>query len=528
MARVLTNNVSLAYAIESSIGTLPGSPTWRVLEPNDIGRFGAEITTVARRPISKNKQRRKGTVTDLTSGVEFNGDLTMSAFQDFAEGFVFAEWANTEFYLRATGAVNPPSATATTDVFNIAAASTLLGGKLVYALGGAKSLLFAKGYAQSANNGLHVLDADVAPTDTTASVASTLVTETPPTSASLVVAGVRVIDADLTFTKSGSTATLVSAADITNWATLGIQAGMFIHIGSADANGAVQNALSDSTADDTYGYARVSSVSGATLNLDKLDPNLAASADNSGTGVADILFGRFLRNVAVDADADDNRYLERSFQFEATYPDLGGVGTDKYEYAAGNFANEMSLNLPLADKATVDFGFVGTDTEPPTTTRATNADSAILPNKVVALNTSTNIAVLSTDVVSAVSDVCFKSLTLTINNAVTPEQCLGTLGAAFVNSGILEVSLSGQMLFTDSAIVSAVRNNTTVTFLAIIANEDGALCLDLPSMTLGGGDKEFPVDQSVLVNLTGETFEDATLGTSIGISMIEGVPYVAA
>ena len=43
-------------------------------------------------------------------------------------------------------------------------------------------------------------------------------------------------------------------------------------------------------------------------------------------------------------------------------------------------------------------------------------------------------------------------------------------------------------------------------------------------MTLGGGDKEFPVNESVLLNLTGQAFGDTTLGTSIGISLFPIVP----
>lgn len=522
MARVLSNNVSLAVTREASIGTLPGSPIWHLLEPNEISSFGAEIETVARRPISKNKQRRKGTVTNVTSGVEFSSDLTVSEFARFIDGFIFAEFANKEFDLKASsGTVPPPVASSTT--FTIDAASTLLAGKMQWVTGAQATLVYAKGYTNAANNGLHVLTADVAATNTTVTVGgSSLVTETPPTSATLEVCGVRCAAGDLAFTVSGSTATLVSGSDISDWSTLGLFPGQIIHIGSGNpSTGAVQNGLGTGT--DNYGYARIASISGATINLDKLSSTLATDASNSGA--VDIMFGRYLRNVAVDADSNDNRYLEQSFQFEAAYPDLGGVGTDEYEYAKGNFANELTLNLPLADKATFDLNFVGTDTEPPSTSRASGASAAIVPNKTVAYNTSSNIAVLTTDVVSAVSDVCFKSLTLTINNQVTPEQCLGTLGASFVNSGVLEVTLSGQMLFTSSDIVAAIRNNTTVTFMSIIANEDGAIAIDLPSLTLGGGNRDFPVDQSVLVDITGETFEDASLGTSIGVSLIPGVPF---
>lgn len=522
MARVQTNNVSLQYTIEDSIGVLPGSPLWKLLEPNSISAYGASITTVARRPISRERGRKKGTVTNLESAVEFDADLTMESFDDFAEGFVFAEYANVEFDLKAsTGTVPPPVASGTT--WTIDAASALLAGKVQWVTSAQATLLWAAGYTNSANNGLHVLTADLTSTGTTLTAGgSSLVAETPSTSASLQVCGMRAAIADLALTISSGTGTLVSAADI-DWTTTGIQVGQFIHIGSPDTNGDVQNGMGTGT--DIYGYARITAISATTLTLDKCSSTLATDASNST--VTDIMFGRFLRNVAVTADSSDERFLERTYQFEAVYPDLGGVGTDEYEYAIGNFANELSLNLPLTDKATATWGFIGTNADNITASRKSGASSGVSPLRTVALNTSSNIVSLTTNVISTASDVCFKSLTLTLRNNVTPEQCLGTLGASFVNAGLFEVNLEGQMLFTNKQIVNAVKNNTTVTFTAILANDDGGLAIDLPSLTFGGGDREYPVDQSVLVNVTGEAFNDPVgviPNVSLGISLFPAVP----
>ena len=69
-------------------------------------------------------------------------------------------------------------------------------------------------------------------TDVIVEVESTLATETPPTSASLQVAGIRIGDTDLTFTKSGATATLVSAADVADWTVLGLLPGLGASISS--------------------------------------------------------------------------------------------------------------------------------------------------------------------------------------------------------------------------------------------------------------------------------------------------------
>jgi len=524
MARSGTNNFGLRYGIESTLGTKPTSG-WRLLEPNNPSAFGATITTVERRPISPDRGRKKGTVVNLESSVEYEGDLTLDAFDDFAEGFVFAEYANKEFVLKASsGTVPPPVASATT--WTVDSLSTLMGTKLQFTALGPWPLVYGKGYTNSANNGLHQITVDPAATDTTLTTDSTLVTETPSTNASLQVAGVRCAIGDLAFTISGSTATLVSAADITDWSTLGLFPGQYIHIGSDDDAGGRQNMFDDGAAGDVYGYARITSISGATLNLDKIDTKLSTT-DASNATLVDILFGRFLRNVPVTAAADDSEFLERSYSFEGAYADLGGAGTDEYEYAVGNFANELVLNLPLTEKATATWGFIGTNTEDVTASRATGPSSAVSPLRTEAINTSSGIASLTTDVVSAASDVCFKSLTLTLANNISPENCLGTLGATFINSGLFEVNLEGQMLFTNKEITNAVKNNTTVTFAAVLKNGDGAIAIDIPSMTFGDGSREFPVDASILVNITGTAFNDPT-GTipdvSLGVSLFAKVP----
>lgn len=522
MSRVLTNNSTLRYAIESSIGTLPGSPAWRLLEPNNITAYGAKLTTVVRRPISPTRGRRKGTVTNLESEVGFEADLTMDAATDFVEGFIFAEFMNVDFDLKSsTGTLPPPVASGTT--YTIDAASAALAAKIQFVSTDYATLVYAKGYTNSANNGLKPITADTAGGGTVITVANTLVAETPPTNASLQIAGVRILDAsDLTLTISGSTATLVSAADITNWGTLGIKKGMWIHIGSNNGTtGAVTNALGASNV--SYGYARVTATpTGATLALDKLDTKLVTATTNAGS--CDILFGRMARNVATDHDSTDDRYLERTYQFEVAYPDLGGVGTDNYEYAIGNFADEWVINLGLAAKATCTWKFIGTNVDDITASRKTNASAAVTPLRTTAVNTTSDLAVISTDVVSSVSDVCFKSLTITLKDNVSPEQCLGTLGATFVNAGLFEVNLAGNMLFTNKAIVNAVKNNTTVTFHTVVKNDDGAMVLDIPSLTLGDGGREFPVDESVQVKLTGASFTDSTYGFDVGINFLVGTP----
>lgn len=158
MGRSLTNNTSLSVAIEDSVGVLPGSPIWDVLEPNSINTFGAEITTVSRDPISVDRQRRKGSVTDLDSAMEFEADYTFSHFDDFIEGFIFATAVNSD--LEFVGG------NATGIGYTIPSATAAQAAKLQFVGTGPISLVYARGYVTTANNGLKPLTADVAATDT--------------------------------------------------------------------------------------------------------------------------------------------------------------------------------------------------------------------------------------------------------------------------------------------------------------------------------------------------------------------------
>ncbi len=504
MGRVLTNNISLAYAIESSLGVLPGSPTWKLLEPNDISTFGATITTVPRTPISKNRQRRKGTTTDLDSAAEFEHDMTREVVIDFFEGFAFASFTSVVALASGTPnnlAADSDIAGAGTEGFTHAALTAALANN---------TLIYTRGFTQSAANGLFVVDGTNS-TTTVTDITTTpgIVDEVPSQAqhATLEVAGRRGATADLTWTQA--TKTLGSTA--LNFTTLGLTVGQFIHVGGLTTTNQFAGGVL---------YGRIRSISANAIVLDKITGTLVA--DDAGAGKQiDILFGRFLRNVAVDNAA----YLERSFQFEAAYPGLNNPSGDKYEYAKGNLCNTVEIALPLNDKATVTFGFIGTDTEVPTASRKTNAATPVLPVQTVAYNTTSDVARLRiTQLDEDGLTTCFKDVTLTLNNNVSPEKCIGTLGASFMNTGNFEVDLEAQVLFTQSEVVDAIRNNETVTMDMILKNGDGGVAIDIPSMTLGDGAKEFPLNESVIINLSGQAFADATLGTSIGISLFPVLP----
>jgi hypothetical protein len=514
MGQVLTNNVSLSVGVQSAKDTNPTE--WDLLEPNSIGRFGDQVTKVARNPISANRQRRKGSVTDIDCAVEIDADLIGSHLDTFLEGFAFAEFANADLTFRSS---NASSSTG----FAVAALSATAAGKLQYNATGAMSLVFARGYTNAANNGLHVLAGAATTSDTTLDVAS-LVTETAPSKSQVEIAGIRADAGDLAVTISSGVATVTSgnnaASDNIDFTSLGLVVGQFIHIGGVSANRLVGAGSASS-----YGYGRLKTIAAGAITMDKLSSTLIAADgtdDNAGGTVitVDILFGQHVRNVA--ASASD--YLERYFQFEVAFPNLDG-GSDSYQYALNCMADVISFSLPLTDKATCSLGFMGTSTSDPTTSRKSGASAALLPSKTASFNTSADIArlrITETDETGLTTD--FDNLTITIGNNMSGRRVLGTLGAKYLNPGQLDVDIEAKVMFTDPAVVTAIKANRTVSMDFILKNEDGAMIVDIPSMTLGGGDREFPVNESVLISISAQAFEDATLGTSMGISLFPVAP----
>lgn len=509
MGRVLTNNVGLAYTINTAPGVTGTS--WFQVEPNTINQYGANITTVARRPISQNRQARKGVPTDLDSSVEIETDLTLSEFRNFVEGFVFSTGKNNDVVqLAATGAETTGDTYTGLTALTAAQAAKFIVSTLIFVTGG-----------NSTNNGLKVLDTGASASDTTLAVAENLSDETASFRVSF--AGYRVPAATaLTWAYDSNTAraTLSATGLATTLQALGLTAGGLIHLGSVTAvGGALQNGL-DNGGTDTHGYARVHSFSGTDdIILDKLATDLQDNTLTDG-GDLDLVFGEFIRNVPV-SDAD---YIEREFEFEAAFPNLGdgtvGNTDEAYQYALRNLCSTLGFAVPLTNKATVTYSFIGTDTQPPTTTRKTGASSAALPTQTAAFSTSADVArirVQGADESGLTTD--FLSLNLSLNNNAVAEKVIGTLGAKNISVDLFEVSLEGQVQFSNPLVVDAIRNNTTVSMDFIFTNDDGIIGVDIPSMTLGGGGLEFPVGQTVPLNLTGSAFGDATFNTSIGISI---------
>tara|TARA_R110000851_G_scaffold120002_1_gene248079 strand:- start:21357 stop:22943 length:1587 start_codon:yes stop_codon:yes gene_type:complete len=521
MGNVLTNNSSFAYSIEASLGVLQGSPEWFLTEPNAIGAFGATPTKVKRTPISKLRQNRKGTVVDVDNPTEMEVDMTMSAIRDFAEGFLYSVATNSDMMFRGLDAV---AATG----YTIPAATAAQGAKIQF-VGTLATLFYAVGYGEAANNGIFPVTADTASTGTTIARSSAVV-ETAPINAEVSLAGIRAEAGDLALVVAGTIGTLTSgnnaAVNNIDFTTIGWTVGQRVHIGGDTAT----NRFFGAGPIVSYGGARIRTIAAGTVTFDKLDATLITS-DGTDTGAGgtlvpvDLLFSQFIRNVRSD-HAD---YLERSYQFEAEFPNLYETDPptpvaepDGYWYSLGNRANEMSINNPLTDKATMNFAFIGQTSEAIVdgASRKANAATPIEPINTEAFNTAADffrLGILDVDETGLTTD--FTDMTATVNNNASGEKVLGFVGNKFINNGNFEFSIATTALFTSPLVVSRVLDNTDVTMGWVQRNNDGAISVDVPSAELDSDGLEIEPNVSIKIQLTVNAFVDSFFGTSIGMSL---------
>jgi hypothetical protein len=466
LSKIDSNATGLRYAEEDSLGVVSGDEVWRPLEPNSYADFGGEISTVARNPINPSRQRKKGVTVDLDASGGFNTDLTQTNLQDLLQGFFFAS-------LRRKGEATAANATGTTDLFAVADTTGFVVG----------SIVLASGYAESGNNGLHIVTA----VNTNVSIevlGSTLVTETAPSDATLVVVGYEFPADDLDVVTTGDFASYVSATiDPT---TLGLIPGEFIFVGG-DAAG---EAYAGNTVNN--GFKRVRSVSATTIVVDKSDSDMVAETISGGETIR-MFFGRVLKNE--NGTEASFPIVRRSYQLERTLgaPDDAQPTQIQAEYIEGAIPSELTLNVATADKITADLSFVGTNSS--TIDAATSLKAGTRPAlaEADAFNTSSdfsrvNLAVVSTS--DEAPDKLFaflQEVSLTINNNLTPNKAIGTLGSFEVTAGTFGVSGSITAYFADVAAINSVRNNSDVTLdFAIVASNAG-LVFDVPLLSLGDG-----------------------------------------
>ena len=493
LTKIDSNVTGLRYCEEDSYKTVSGDEVWYPLEPNSYSDFGGQVTTVARNPINPSRQRKKGVVTDLDASGGFETDITQINLQDILQGFFFAD-------LRLKAEVGT-----ITNVDGTGNDYEAASGLDVYAAG---DLVFASGFTNSENNGLKTVTAAAAASLT---VSETIVDETPPSDAKLVLVGVVGTAGDIDVDASGARPKLTSSTlDFTDYLTV---PGEWIYIGGDGAGESFSNA-------ENNGFARVFSISANELVLDKTEDTMVTEA--STTETIHLYFGRVLKNET------GTLIKRRTYQLERTLgaPDDASPTEVQAEYIVGAVPSEFEFNIPTADKAMANLTFVGADNE--TIDGPTSLKAGTRPDLVEAdaFNTSSNVPRIKLAVYSdadAAPDPLFAfvtDITLSINNNVTPNKAIGQLGAFEVTAGTFEVSGELTAYFADTAGIDAVRANSDVTLDLHLVKDNAGISLDVPLITLGDGRPNVAQDEAITLPLQTDAATGAKIDSSLDHTLL--------
>lgn len=467
--KIDSNVTGLRYCVETSLGT--AGTIWYPLDPNSYNDFGGNFTKTARNPINNKRSRYKGVLTDLESAGGFNIDMTQDNIQDLFQGFVFDEFVE-------KGNQEPTAVTATQ--YTVSDESDFA----------ANDLIFASGFTNSANNGLKVVTSVAAG----AVLVSGLTTEgSPPSGAKIVRVGHQFASGDAEIDASGDLPIIsTTTKDLTE---LALVDGELIYIGGDTAATEFATAANN-------GWARVRVTDGAnSVTLDKASGQMVTDAGGSKT--IQIFFGRTLKNQEGTAITRTTYQLERTLGA----PDDASPADIQSEYIVGAVPNEMTMAIDTADKIMVDMGFMGTDYE--TRDAATGVKSGTRPALTTgkAFNTSTHVTRIRMGLTSDTDeyvDALFAYVTelrLTINNNITMNKAVGTLGAFEATAGTFEVGGNVTAYFQNTDALDALRANSDVTIDFAVVKDNAGFAVDLPLLALDDGRLNVELNQAVTIPL---------------------------
>ena len=482
--KINSNVVETAYAEEASIKVLGGTPIWKPLDANTFSDFGGSITKVSRTPFRTDRQRRKGSTTDLDAAGSINHDLVQAGLQDILQGFFFADLRKKPEVGGAseiTGVTTGPetyTAAAGLDVFKV------------------NDLVFASGNLNATNNGLKTV---VTVTATVLTVSETLVAETPPAGAKLVRVGHQFDAGDLVVDMTGSLPQLTTITK--DLEELGLVPGEPIYIGGDAA--ATQYDVSG------MGFARCRSIDTNAIVLDKCQTDMVA--DTGAAKTIQVFLARILKNEVGTLIKRRTYNIER----QLGAPDSAQPSQIQSEYLVGAVPNELTFNVPTADKAMLDMAFIAMDHETRTGVVGIKTGTRTTLVEESAFNTSSNVPLINLAIVSDINEnptplfAFAEEMTITINNNVSPDKAIGTLGGFDASYGNFEVGGSLTAYFQDTPSVAAIRNNSDVTLDMHMVKENAGISIDIPLMALGDGRLDVTQNEAIKIPLS----QEAAIGT---------------
>lgn len=573
--KINATDIELHYAEETTPKVLPATPVWRAVQPNTVTDFGGNVAKTPRKFLQPDRQRRKGQTTDLDAAGTFNHDLVQEGLQPLMQGFMFADFrykpetagladggvitsvGSSDDYTRTTGSfvtdgylvgdmvfasgftnsgnnglktiltvnaltlltnetltaeASPPAAakivmcgvefglgdlnvdisgdlpaltTTTKDCTTIG----LVPGEMVY-LGGDAAI---NTFTETVNRGFCRVRSVATNTITLDKTESTMVAEDAALTVAVIAAGGTTYAVDDVLTLVGGTFTTAATCTVTS------------------VSGGVVDGISITEAGN-YSVEPSSPVSTTVVPSGGTGCTITATFSET-THQIRLFAGRVLKNETGTSIVRRTYNVER----QAGAPDDALPAQIQSEYLTGAVPSELTWNVPTADLAKVDVAFMAMDHEQRTGAVGIKSGTRVTATEEEAYNTSSNVPLIKISTISATDAnptalfAFAQEVTLVVNNNITLDKAVGTLGAFDATHGTFDVNGNITAYFSDVAAVSAVRNNSDITLEMHLVRSNQGISLDVPLMALGDGRLNVEIDQAITLPLS----YDAATGASI-------------
>jgi hypothetical protein len=490
VGKIDSSSVGTRIAVETTPTVLPATPKWVVVEVNSFGDHGGNVTTVARETINDGRQRKKGVITDIEGLSSIETDLTQNSHFELLPGLFYAAYSLKATIENLTADTEISDVATATDTYTVAASGTDFK---------AGDIVWASGFTNSGNNGVKNVASSTA---TTIVVSENLTDEASvPKYAKLEVIGFTFGTAEVDIDVStGPLPRLVRASGTKDFTDFGLVPGEIIFIGGdATAN-------KFATANNN-GFVRIRSITATYLEIDK---SQATMADETGTGLAiKLYFGRAIKN---ETGTD---IVRRTYQIERSlgYADDSLPAQIQSEYLPGCVLNEMTVQVPSADKIITELSFMSRT--PELRDGATGLKGGDRPTLVsgAVFNTSTDVSRVRMAPVSQTSSfptalfIFVMEMTLSVKNNNTRNLAVGNLGAFDHTAGTFEVGGELTAYFGNISALTYVQTNADVTLDLFLAKDNAGIAIDVPLITLSGGLANVALNEPIKLPLTQEAAE---------------------
>lgn len=505
---------SIRLARESSAGVAPATG-WRQLAPLATGGVTGNITShvqVMDESMSSTMMNGKPVNVDKDATPTLTFNMKKSVLDFWLPGILrmtpITPWAGAQI-LYATAAVDGG---VSADSFTVAGAPTLPAGTLVV----------VRGFANSANNGVHVLGASS--TATALNVATgTLVAESVSAGeVTIEVCGFQFAAGDLQVNASNN---LITASQ--DCTVFGLVPGQPILVGGATAG----------TQFTTLGGKAIGYVSDTvTTNLIPLafqakitDRNVTTTWGGADAGTDPktirIWFGPFILNLVAE---HTSLLAQPSWHMESRYTD-GVAANALFTYTEQMVLNQATLNLAINQPVTMALQFHAQEVTDPVVLGSRTAGPAdAYPELAKDLFDGTcgmwlSRVLKSSDDSTLVAEVNASTITLALGGQARKQ--LANCGAVGYDFGYFMPSISLSPYFARAATMAAVSALTDCRYEALLSNGQGALLVHAPMGTLARAGETIAKEQSITEDMTFTPYPHPTTGIGISLAVFPHVPW---